>query len=47
VRPVIERDPSDSSGYVRLRWDIQEGTPAIINRVDILGNDFTVENCIS
>lgn len=46
VRPVIERDPSDSAGYVRLRWDIQEGTPAIINRVDILGNDFTVENCI-
>lgn len=46
VRPVVERDPSDSTGYVRLRWDIVENQPAIINRVEILGNDFTVENCI-
>lgn len=46
VRPVVERDPSDSAGYVRLRWDIVEQTPAIINRVEILGNDFTIENCI-
>ncbi|MCL4213381.1 MAG: outer membrane protein assembly factor BamA [Gemmatimonadales bacterium] len=46
VRPVVERNPADSSGFVRLRWDIVEGTPAIINRVEILGNDFTVENCI-
>ena len=46
IRPVVERDPTDSAGYVRLRWDIVENTPAIINRVDILGNDFTVENCI-
>lgn len=46
VRPVVERDPTDSAGYVRLRWDIVEQTPAIINRVEILGNDFTIENCI-
>jgi outer membrane protein insertion porin family len=46
VRPVVERDPTDSTGVVRLRWDIIEGSPAIINRVEILGNDFTVENCI-
>jgi outer membrane protein insertion porin family len=46
VRPVVERDPTDSAGYVRLRWDIVENTPAIINRVEILGNDYTVENCI-
>lgn len=46
VRPVVERNPADSAGYVRLRWDIVEGSPAIINRVEILGNDFTVENCI-
>ena len=46
VRPVVERDPTDSAGWVRLRWDIVEGSPAVINRVDILGNDFTVENCI-
>jgi outer membrane protein insertion porin family len=46
IRPVVERDPTDSGAVVRLRWDIVEGTPAIINRVEILGNDFTVENCI-
>ncbi len=46
VRPVVERDPADSAGVVRLRWDIVENSPAIINRVEILGNDFTVENCI-
>ena len=46
INPVVERDPADSSAVVRLRWDIREGTPAIINRVEILGNDFTVESCI-
>lgn len=46
VNPVVERDPTDSLGVVRLRWDIQEGTPAIINRVEILGNDYTSETCI-
>lgn len=46
VRPVVDRDPSDSAGIVRLRWDIVEGTPAIINRVEILGNDYTIESCI-
>lgn len=45
VRPVVDRNPADSA-TVRLRWDIVEGSPAVINRVDILGNDFTVENCI-
>jgi outer membrane protein insertion porin family len=45
VRPVVERDPTDSAA-VTLRWDIVERTPAIINRVEILGNDFTAENCI-
>jgi outer membrane protein insertion porin family len=46
INPVVERDAADSSAVVRLRWDIREGTPAIINRVEILGNDFTVESCI-
>lgn len=45
VTPVVEREPGDSA-VVRVRWDIREGTPAIINRVDIVGNDFTIENCI-
>lgn len=46
INPVVERDPTDSNAVVRLRWDIREGTPAMINRVEILGNDFTVESCI-
>ena len=46
VRPVVERDPLDSAATVRLRWDVVEGSPAVINRVDILGNDYTVEACI-
>jgi outer membrane protein insertion porin family len=46
INPVVERDAADSAATVRLRWDIREGTPAIINRVEILGNDFTVESCI-
>jgi outer membrane protein insertion porin family len=46
VRPVVERDPVDSAATVQLRWDVIEGSPAVINRVDILGNDYTVESCI-
>ena len=48
VRPVIERVKvgPDSVPTVNLRWDIEERTPAIVNRVDILGNDVTVESCI-
>lgn len=47
VRPVVERHMSaDSVPYVDLRWDVDEQTPAIINRIDIVGNDFTNESCI-
>ena len=46
INPVVERDPTDSAAVVRLRWDIRESSPAMINRVEILGNDFTVESCI-
>jgi outer membrane protein insertion porin family len=46
ITPVVEREISDSAARVRLRWDVREGTPALINRVEILGNDFTVESCI-
>lgn len=47
IRPVIERDSlPDGTPIVNLRWDIVEGTPAIVNRVDIAGNDFTAESCI-
>jgi outer membrane protein insertion porin family len=31
---------------VNLRWDIAEGLPAIVNRIDIKGNDITSEACI-
>jgi outer membrane protein insertion porin family len=47
VEPVIERTVGpDSVPTVDLRWDIVEGSPSIINRIDIKGNDVTSENCI-
>jgi outer membrane protein insertion porin family len=47
VRPVVERRVTpDSTHYVDLRWEVAEGAPAIINRVEIVGNDYTTESCI-
>ena len=47
VIPVVERTVgADSVPTVNLRWDIDEGSPSIIRRVDIVGNDVTVESCI-
>lgn len=48
IRPVAEPAPmgADSVPRVNLRWEITENQPAIINRVDILGNDYTNEGCI-
>lgn len=48
VEPVIERVTvgPDSVPTVNLRWDITEGSPAIVNRIDIKGNDVTSEACI-
>ena len=47
VYPVVERTVgADSVPVVNLRWDIDEGTPSIIRRVEIVGNDVTVESCI-
>jgi outer membrane protein insertion porin family len=48
VRPIIERFKAgaDSVPTVNLRWEIDEGAPAIVNRIMIVGNDLTVENCI-
>jgi outer membrane protein insertion porin family len=31
---------------VNLRWEIDEKNPAIVNRIEIVGNDFTSEDCI-
>ena len=48
IRPIIERRKvgKDSVPTVDLRWEIDERTPAIVNRVDIVGNDVTTETCI-
>jgi outer membrane protein insertion porin family len=47
IRPVVERVPStDSVRRVNLRWEIDERSPAIVNRIEIAGNDFTHESCI-
>ena len=47
VRPVMERVPgTDSVRKVNLRWEIDERTPAIVNRIEITGNDYTHESCI-
>jgi outer membrane protein insertion porin family len=47
IRPVVERVPGgDSARKVNLRWEIDESAPAIVNRIDIEGNDFTYESCI-
>jgi len=47
VRPITERVPStDSVRKVNLRWEIDERSPAIVNRIEIVGNDYTHESCI-
>lgn len=46
VQPVVQRVDSGAVPTVNLRWDITEGSPATINRVDIVGNDYTTESCI-
>lgn len=48
IQPVVERRKvgPDSTPKVDLRWEIDEKTPAIVNRIDINGNDVTSESCI-
>ena len=48
VRPVVDRVKvgPDSVPTVNLRWEVDERQPAIVNRVEVLGNDITAENCI-
>lgn len=47
VYPVIDRTVGpDSQPTVNLRWEIDERQPAIVNRIEIVGNDFTSEDCI-
>ena len=48
LRPVVERrTTADTSEHiVDLRWVIDERSPSIVNRIEIIGNDYTVESCI-
>jgi len=47
INPVLERSVGpDSEPVVNLRWEIAEGNPAIVNRVEIVGNDYTEDACI-
>jgi outer membrane protein insertion porin family len=48
VNPLVERVKvgADSQPAVNLRWQVEERTPAIVNRIDIAGNDYTTEECI-
>jgi outer membrane protein insertion porin family len=48
LRPVVDRRVGKDSAdhVVDLRWVIDEKAPAIINRIEIAGNDYTVESCI-
>ncbi|MCU0615670.1 MAG: outer membrane protein assembly factor BamA [Gemmatimonadaceae bacterium] len=47
VYPVVERTvTADSQPAVNLRWEIDEKQPAIVNRIEIVGNDYTSEDCI-
>lgn len=47
VRPVlVRRTAPDSQPVLDLRWQIAEGTPAIVNKVVIKGNTITHEDVI-
>jgi len=43
---VIRRAGSDGKPVVDLRWAINEGQPAIVNKIEISGNDVTHERVI-
>jgi outer membrane protein insertion porin family len=46
VEPFVDRRPTTTAGTeptVSIGVSIREGTPAIINRIDIVGNDYTHE----
>jgi outer membrane protein insertion porin family len=44
---VVERTVgADSVPTVNLRWEIAEGAPSIVNKIEIAGNDHTTEDCI-
>jgi outer membrane protein insertion porin family len=47
VRPLVTRRTApDGSHWVDLRWQIAEGSPAIVNKIIIKGNTITHEDVI-
>lgn len=49
VVPVVQRLPADSvegTRLVRATWEIQEGEPAYVREVNIVGNDYTHDRII-
>ena len=49
VEPKVERvPPPDSTGtpVVNLKWTVDEGRPAIINKIEFQGNDVTYDRVI-
>ena len=50
VIPAVERLPSDSTSdgrrLVRASWNVQEGEPAYLHHVSIVGNDYTHDRII-
>ncbi|HVH10080.1 MAG TPA: outer membrane protein assembly factor BamA [Gemmatimonadales bacterium] len=47
VQPqVIRRTGANGQPVVDLRWAINEGQPAIVNKIEIVGNDITHERVI-
>ena len=47
VRPVLTRRMTpDSQAVLDLRWQIAEGTPAIVNKVVVKGNTITHEDVV-
>ncbi len=46
INPIVTRHPPIEEGErptVDASWQIQEGQPAIVNRVSVVGNDYTYE----
>lgn len=46
VNPIVTRNPpAEENGdpTVDVSWQITEGTPAIVNRVSVVGNEYTYE----
>ena len=48
VNPLVERVKvgPDSQPAVNLKWQVEERAPAIVNRIEVAGNDYTTEDCI-